>query len=285
MFKSKDRTPDERPPAVAGRFYPGEPEILRVQVEEYLADAVPHESGTSVKAIIAPHAGYMYSGPIAGSAYAALASDCEVVKRVVLIGPAHFESFEGLALSSCASFATPLGPVPLDRGAEETLIKAKLAFIFDAAHEREHSLEVQLPFLQVILGEFSIVPILAGSASGEMVGRAIETLWGGPETRFVISSDLSHYMDSAMAREMDEKTARNIEALNSKAIESYSACGEVPIRGMIDAARAHRLGVKTIDLRNSGDSGGPSSQVVGYGAFAFSESKARPRESEVKRRD
>jgi MEMO1 family protein len=263
----------ERPTAVAGRFYPAEPDVLRRQVQAYLDEGAARIANNAlpVKAVIAPHAGYMYSGPIAGSAYAALAADRGRVRRVVLIGPAHFESFAGLALSSHSSYLSPLGPVPVDTNAVASLIEAQLAFIFDAAHAREHALEVQLPFLQTALGEISIVPILVGSASGKTVHRAIEALWGGSETRFVISSDLSHYMDFDTAREIDERTARNIEALRPKAIDTYAACGQVPICGMLEAAREHQLGARTLDLRNSGETAGPRNQVVGYGAFAFSE--------------
>jgi len=267
------KTADERRPAVAGRFYPLEPRVLRAQVEGFLAGAAPSGTGTSPKAVIAPHAGYMYSGAIAGSAYAALATERALVRRVVLIGPAHFESFEGLALSSCARFVTPLGPVSVDKAAVEMLIGKQLAFSLDAAHEREHSIEVHLPFLQVILKEFSIVPILAGVTSGEKVGRLIEALWGGPETIFVISSDLSHYMDFETAKEIDARTARSIEKLRPEGIESFSACGQIPILGMIGVARAHGLDVKTLDLRNSGETAGPRDQVVGYGAFAFCETR------------
>src|SRR5208282_5830467 len=201
-----------RPAAVAGRFYPGEAVALRELVESLLASAAP-PGGPAPKALIVPHAGYIFSGPIAASAYALLAPARAEIKRIVLLGPAHYEDFAGLALSSAGWFATPLGLVKVDAEAAEALAGLPQAKVLDAAHEREHSLEVQLPFLQVVLGEFSVVPLAAGETSPKMVREVLEALWGGPETRIVISSDLSHFYDAETAQSLDRMTASAIEAL------------------------------------------------------------------------
>lgn len=264
-FKTAEKV---RPPAAAGRFYPRDPGELRSLIQDFLLKVAPRP-GPGPKALIAPHAGYPYSGPIAASAYAALLPDREVVKRVVLAGPAHFVAFEGLAVSSAEAFATPLGVVPVDVAAVQELISKGLARELDIAHAREHSLEVHLPFLQVVLKDFALVPLVAGEATPEKISSALETLWGGPETRFVISSDLSHYLDSEAARRLDATTAAAIEALDAGAVGEEQACGRIPIRGLLAAAAKHRLHAHTADLRNSADTGGPPEQVVGYGAFLF----------------
>jgi hypothetical protein len=256
-----------RPAAVAGRFYPADPASLRQMIQSFLATA-PCQ-GADPKAVIAPHAGYVYSGPIAASAYAAWAGSRDTIRRVVLVGPAHFVPFRGLALPSTDAFETPLGLVPVDQAAIQRLLTLPRVQLLDEAHANEHSLEVQLPFLQIVLDRFSIVPILAGQAADADVAAVLEALWGGPETRFVISSDLSHYLDSSTARRVDRATAKAIETLHPEAIGEEQACGRIPIRGMLSAAREHHLRVQTLDLRNSGDTAGSPTRVVGYGAFAF----------------
>ena len=257
-----------RPVAVAGRFYPADPIELRRMVEGFLRQ-VQLDAAAAPKAIIAPHAGYIFSGPIAASAYARLASARPVIKRVILIGPSHFVPFAGLAAAGAEAFATPLGLVPVDTEAVGRICALPQVMVLDAAHAREHSLEVQLPFLQVVLGDFQIVPLAVGEADEEEVARVIEALWGGPETRLVISSDLSHYHTSAQAREWDAATGRAVEQLRPQDIAEEQACGRVPICGLLRAARQHGLCARTVDLRNSGDTAGPRSQVVGYGAFVF----------------
>lgn len=257
--------------AVSGRFYPAEPSVLRHDVEKFIAEG---ETGLSsprgpVKGIIAPHAGYVFSGPIAGSAYAALARDRKSIRRIVLVGPAHFVGFEGMALSSCTALETPLGTVPVDMEAVDKIIAAKLAVPLDEAHEREHSLEVHLPFLQVALGDFKVVPLLAGEVPQSHVAKVLELLWGGDETRFVISSDLSHFLQWNEATVLDKRTAQSIEQLQPDELEHHQACGRLPICGMLLAAKAHGLAVAALDLRNSGDTSGPRDRVVGYGAFSF----------------
>ncbi len=272
-----------RPAAVAGRFYPGDPHELRTAVLRYLAEAKRQAAGDShgrLKAIIAPHAGYIYSGPIAGSAFAAMSERRGRVKRVVLIGPSHYLAFTGIAASSADAFATPLGLVPVDR--EAMALAASLPFVheIEEAHSREHGLEVHLPFLQATLGDpaalessvatgFTIAPFVFGDCTGEQVAQLIELLWGGDETIFSISSDLSHYHDDATAQGMDALTAWAIESLAPNDIAHDQACGRRAIQGMLIAARQHHLRVKTLDLRNSGDTAGPRDQVVGYGAWEF----------------
>ena len=255
-----------RHPAVAGMFYPEDPNALRDMVEEYLAQASTEMPPP--KALIAPHAGYVYSGPIAASAYARLRNAREPIERVVLLGPAHRVGFYGLALSSAEYFETPLGRIPLDREAIEQLVGLSDVFVYDPAHAQEHSLEVHLPFLQVTLGDFRLVPIVVGSATDEEVASVIEALWK-PRTLIVVSSDLSHYLDYNSAREIDRRTSSAIESLEGKMIGHNNACGFIPVRGLLTVARRHGLSVATVDLRNSGDTAGPREQVVGYGAYVF----------------
>ena len=257
-----------RPAAVAGRFYPDDARKLEKDVSAMIKVVPPHP-GPSPKAIIAPHAGYIYSGPVAASAFARFAADREVIKRVVLLGPSHRVALTGLATSSATAFRTPLGEIPVDTAAVRALASIPGVTLLDAAHAQEHALEVELPFLQVVLDEFSIVPIVTGDAAPELVAEVLESLWGGEETRFVISSDLSHYYEWQSARRLDKLTAKAIESLTPDAITEEQACGRVAIRGMLLAARRHGLQGGTIDLRNSGDTAGPRNQVVGYGAFEF----------------
>jgi MEMO1 family protein len=257
-----------RPPAVAGRFYPSDPSELRQKVSRFLQQA-PEAPLRGPKAIIAPHAGYMFSGPIAGSAYAQFLPDRERIKRIILLGPAHFVPVYGLAASSADAFETPLGLVPLDLEALRSIERLPQVQVFDAAHRQEHSLEVQLPFLQTILPEFTLVPLLVGECEPESPSEVLEALWGGDETRFVISSDLSHYLEWPKARAVDAATAQAIENLTGDKLGGGQACGCIPIRGLLRAARNHGLRGHTVDLRNSGDTAGPRDQVVGYGAFAF----------------
>ena len=264
-----------RPPAVAGRFYPDQPDELRRTIAGLLGRIQP-EVAAALKAVIAPHAGYIFSGPVAASAHARFMPDREVIKRVVLIGPSHFVSFDGLAASSAEFFATPLGLVPVDTDAVRQVSSLPQVSILDEAHAREHSLEVQLPFLQMVLNDFKIVPLVTCDASGKDVAEVIATLWDGPETRFVISSDLSHNCHYSLAQELDAATSRAIEQLRPEAIAAEQACGRIPICGLLRLALTHGLHARTVDLRNSGDTAGPRSEVVGYGAFVFEEHANHP---------
>ena len=261
-----------RPAAVAGIFYPGAAEILARDVAALLAEAGRACSPYWVKAIVAPHAGYVYSGAVAAGVYAPLAARRGKIRRVVLLGPAHRVAVKGLAVPASSAFATPLGFVPVDRQAIADLTDLPQVGVSDAAHALEHSLEVQLPFLQAVLGEFSLVPLAVGQASPEQVAEVLERLWGGCETLIVVSSDLSHYLPYASAQQADAATVQQLLALDPH-LDHQQACGATPVNGLLLAARRHGLTAHLIDLRNSGDTAGDQSRVVGYGAFAFSEEK------------
>ena len=256
-----------RPPAVAGMFYPSDPDELRSLIRQYLAGT--ETQGAAPKAIIAPHAGYVYSGPVAASAYARLAPAHDIIRRVVLLGPSHRVGFRGLAASHAEYFQTPLGEIPVDTACIERLVQLPQVRYLDEAHTLEHSLEVQLPFLQTVLDDFKLVPLVVGEADADTVCEVLEAAWGGPETLIVISSDLSHYQDYDTARRLDSTTSEAIEALQPERIHYEDACGRNPVNGLLLAARHHALKGKTIDLRNSGDTAGPRDQVVGYGAYVF----------------
>ena len=257
-----------RPPAVAGLFYPAEPGELRSMVDGFLREA--QDGRPAPKAVIAPHAGYVYSGPIAGSAFSALAAAAGSIRRVILIGPAHYVPIRGLALPGHSRFATPLGEVSIEPAGAQAALRLPQVRLVPDAHAREHSLEVELPFLQALLGDFEVVPLVAGEAGGDEVAEVLERLWGGPETLIVISSDLSHYLPYDAARRVDRETADQILGLGGP-LHSRQACGAVPINGLLEAARRRDLVPKLLDLRNSGDTAGDRSRVVGYGAFAFHE--------------
>jgi len=256
-----------RMPNVAGMFYPAEPERLVRTLDEMLGSARVRVEPPP-KAVIAPHAGYVYSGPVAASAYAALRPLAGRIERVVVLAPAHRVAFRGIAAPTAEVFRTPLGDIPVDGEALETATRLPSVGYLDEAFEGEHALEVQLPFLQRVLGDFRLVPFIVGDADPETVARLLDTLWGGDETLIVISSDLSHYHDHATARRLDERTTARIEALDLN-IGHEDACGSHPIRGLLLAAREHGLHAETLDLRNSGDTAGPKDRVVGYGAYVF----------------
>jgi MEMO1 family protein len=257
-----------RPPTVAGRFYPDRPDRLRAAVEGFLADAEARPAERAPKAVIAPHAGYVYSGPVAGRAFAALRAGAAKIRRVVVIGPAHFVPIRGVAVPSARAFRTPLGDVPVDRAALEAVRELPQVQLVDAPHQPEHALEVELPFLQAIFGEFSLVPLVAGRAQPSEIAEVLAQLWGGDETAIVVSSDLSHYYDYAKAQRRDAATAAAIEALDPS-LGPDDACGHLPIAGLLIEAKRGGLKALRLDLRNSGDTAGPKDQVVGYGAWAF----------------
>ncbi len=256
-----------RQPAVAGTFYPADPQELRTMIDGFLEQAESADSAP--KALIVPHAGYIYSGPVAASGYKRLAPARETIRRVVLLGPAHRVPLRGMAVSSADAFATPLGTVGLDKPAIADVLRLPRVQTLDAAHDREHSLEVQLPFLQVVLADFVLVPIVVGQATRQEVADVLETVWGGDETRIVISSDLSHYHDSQRASRLDRITSETIERLSYEDLTSEQACGYSSIRGLLSVARDRNLQVTTLDLRSSGDTAGPRDQVVGYGAYVL----------------
>ena len=277
-----------RPAAVAGTFYPGTQERLLHQVDDLLGRAKGSEGaliGNPVvtravpKAMIVPHAGYIYSGPIAARAYARLLPAAPRIRRVVLLGPAHRAYIDGLALPEATIFDTPLGRVEIDSepslsGPSGSLARLPGVVQSAAAHAREHSLEVQLPFLQRILPDFRLIPFAVGDARPEIVANVIEALWGGPETVVIVSSDLSHYLPYEVGRTIDQETADRIVELSPRLIDHDQACGATPINGLLVVARRRHLRAELIDLRSSGDTAGDKSAVVGYGAFAFYEEAA-----------
>ena len=258
-----------RPAAVAGSFYPADPRRLRAELARML-DAAPSAPARPPKILVAPHAGYQYSGETAARAYALLAPHRDRIRRVVLIGPAHRVALRGIAVASVDAFSSPLGAVPLDTAAVEALRALPQVVVADAPHAWEHSLEVQLPFLQSVLAEFTIVPLLVGAASPLDVAEALETLWGADETLIVVSSDLSHYHEYALARHMDAATVESVLRLDA-GIDHEQACGATPINAAMLCARRHGLRPRLLDLRNSGDTAGPRDRVVGYCAIAFDE--------------
>lgn len=269
--------PAIRPPAVAGLFYPATPRQLAHDVQLLLAEARPHD--LIPKALISPHAGYIYSGPIAATAYATLKPVAAHIRRVVLLGPTHRVAVRGLALPDADAFDTPLGRVMLDTAAMQAIAGLPQVTVSAQVHELEHSLEVQLPFLQSVLPDFKLLPLAVGMASPEEVAEVLEAVWGGEETLIVISSDLSHYLPYSTAQRVDNGTVQTILALHQ--ITSHEqACGATPINGLIVAARKHHLTPHLLDLRNSGDTAGPRDQVVGYSAFAFTVTPALPEEAE-----
>ena len=256
-----------RPTAVAGTFYPANKDILHSNITAMLESA-PHSLEHAPKALIVPHAGYIYSGPIAASAYRLLEKVADRITRVVLLGPAHRVYLQGMAVPSVDNFDSPLGKVPLDRQAIENLLGLPYVGISDQAHAAEHCLEVHLPFLQTIFGEISLIPVLVGDCPPEHVARLLETLWGGEETLVVISSDLSHYHPYNAAQQLDAQTSAKIV---DRAIDlsGDEACGAAAINGLMLAAQKLNLSVHTLDVRNSGDTAGDRNQVVGYGAYAL----------------
>ena len=264
-----------RQPAVAGHFYPSDARELAVTVDTLLAEAygVGASSAPLPKAIIAPHAGYIYSGPVAARAHAMLGRGRDSIRRIVVIGPAHYVGFEGLAAPSCAAFQTPLGVLSVDRSAIEILRGLPTVRITDAPHVREHALEVQLPFLQRVLSEVQIVPLLVGDARPEDVASVLAQLWGSEETVIAVSSDLSHYLDADAARWRDGATADAIERGDGSQIGADDACGFLPIAGLLLETRARGLHARRLDLRNSGDTAGSKDRVVGYGAWFFEASR------------
>jgi AmmeMemoRadiSam system protein B len=262
-----------RPAAVAGSFYPHDPRALRAQVGSLLADVDPAHCGERARApkmLIAPHAGYQYSGGVAAQAYALLAPHRDRIRRVVLIGPAHRVAFRGIAVPSVDAFWSPLGAVPLDFTAIAQLKALPQVVVDDAPHAWEHALEVHLPFLQSMLAEFAIVPLIAGNVSSRDVAQVLEALWGGQETLIVISSDLSHYHEHALASRIDASTVQSVLRLEV-GIDHDQACGATAIDAAVLCARRHGLSPRLLDLRNSGDTAGPRDRVVGYCAIAFDE--------------
>ncbi len=258
-----------RRPAVAGAFYPSDCDELRRSIEKAFADAAPPPPhATPPKALIVPHAGYIYSGAVAASAFRRIVSARKQIQRVVLLGPSHRVYVRGMAVPSVDSFDTPLGAVTIDTELRSSILALPAVVLDDEPHRHEHSLEVELPFLQAVLERFTLLPFSIGDADSEEVATVLEAVWGGPETLIVISTDLSHYHHYDEAVRLDARTAAAIVATDAESISDSDACGSRPLRGLLRVAAARGLPVEQIDLRNSGDTAGDRHQVVGYGAFA-----------------
>lgn len=260
-----------RPPAVAGMFYPSDETTLKNDIHIYLQQAhniSPHSTVTP-KAIVVPHAGYIFSGPIAASAYQHLIPLKHQIKRVVLLGPCHRVAFKGLALPESDTFNTPLGNIEIDQKGIQQLASLSQIITSEQAHRDEHSLEVQLPFLQAILDDFTLIPLVVGNATAEDVAEVINLLWGDEHTLIVISTDLSHYHNYNHAKQLDRSTSDAIANLKPELIEYEDACGRNGLKGMLKVATEKHLSVDILDLRNSGDTAGDKERVVGYGAYAF----------------
>ena len=269
------RNAEVRPPAVSSSFYPRDARVLAEEVSSYLdqTEEEPLAPGFP-KAVIVPHAGFIYSGPVAASAYDLLRPARGIVRRVVVLGPCHRVPVHGLALPRAKAFDTPLGRIPLDEEAITSIRGLPQVVESAATHAEEHALEVQLPFLQRVLGGFSLVPLVVGDAAPEKVAEVLERLWGGTETLIVISSDLSHYHSYEAARRIDGATVRAILGFDA-GISHEQACGATPVSGMLIAAKRKGLAAKLLDCRNSGDTAGDKSRVVGYASFALASESPR----------
>jgi AmmeMemoRadiSam system protein B len=259
-----------RQPAVAGAFYARQGAALSRDIDALLANAkaAGANQADAPKVIVVPHAGYIYSGATAALAYARLSSVRETIRRVVLLGPVHRVPVRGLALPGVDVFATPLGNIEIDQGAVVAIAALPQVVVSRAAHATEHSLEVQLPFLQAVLQDFKLLPLAVGDATALQVAEVLETLWGGAETLIVISTDLSHFLSYRAAQTVDQQTVQSILALDGRLTHQH-ACGATPVNGLLLAARQHQLQAQLLGLCNSGDSAGDKSRVVGYAAVAF----------------
>lgn len=260
-----------RPEAVAGRFFPGTVDALQQTTDDCLRRAKPRRDRRVPKAVVAPHAGFVYSGEIAGSAFAPWREVASRVRRVVLVGPSHHVPFAGVATSNYAAFRTPFGDVPVDARGVEIALGFDFVKPFERAHEAEHSLETHLPFLQTLFGDFQIVPLVTGDVTPDNLAALLEALWGDGETVLSISSDLSHFHDYETARRIDAQTAGAIVGLEPLSFDHRGACGATAVRGLLVAAKARAMTCEAVDLRNSADTAGSPDRVVGYGAFAFYE--------------
>lgn len=256
-----------RAPAVAGLFYPADPVELRRQVNDLLA-AAPAKFHGRPAALVVPHAGYVFSGELAAAAYRQLSGVRDLIRRVAVVGPAHRVYLEGMALSSAQAFATPLGEIPVDRAAVAALCRHPGVTVSDAAHRHEHCLEVQLPFLQKMLGDFSLVPVLVGRSDAAVVARVLDALWEDPSTLLVISTDLSHYLGYGEAQRIDERTCARILGRRDD-LSGDEACGARVLNGLGRSRRARSLEIELLGRCNSGDTAGDRNRVVGYGAFVL----------------
>ncbi|PTD97967.1 AmmeMemoRadiSam system protein B [Pseudothauera lacus] len=265
-----------RPPAVAGQFYPADPLVLRAQIDELLACALGVDEVVAPKALIVPHAGYIYSGAVAACAYATLTACAPRIRRVIMLGPTHRVAVNGFALPAARGFATPLGTVAVAHDDWLAVQRRGDVIVDDRPHAAEHCLEVQLPFLQRLLGAFEVLPLLVGNAQSEAVAEVLDALWGGDETLVVVSSDLSHYLSYPQSCRYDRATVDEILHLHAT-LDHHQACGATPINGLLRVAARRGLQAHLLDLRNSGDTAGDRNRVVGYAALAFCKGNAHER--------
>ena len=256
-----------RPAAVSGMFYPADPLQLKQDIQAYL-DQSPVASQPPPKAIIAPHAGYIYSGPVAASAYALLKPVADKIKQVVLLGPSHRVALHGVATPDAEYFETPLGKIKINSTLCHKIEQLGFVSSSNLAHQEEHSLEVHLPFLQTVLSDFELTPLVVGDCNPNDVALLLEQVWGDEQTLIVISSDLSHYHNYETALRLDKQTSKLIEQLQPEKIFSENACGKNPLNGLLTLAKTKQLKINQLDLRNSGDTAGSKDRVVGYGAYA-----------------
>ncbi len=266
-----------RQPAVAGAFYPGDRDALLAEIDRAFADSVrpvwktaaPGVVGPPPRALIVPHAGYVYSGPVAASAFSLLSPHRHTIRRIVLLGPSHRVFLDGIGVTSADAWDTPLGRVDIDDPGRSRVLTAAWVRIDDRAHAPEHSLEVEVPFLQTVLDDFVLLPLVVGDATDSQVADTIDAVWDRPDTVVVVSTDLSHYLPHDEATRRDSRTADAIVAKRPTEIAGEDACGNRGLRGLLAAADRRGLDVQRIDLRNSGDTAGDMERVVGYGAFAI----------------
>ena len=261
-----------RPPAIAGQFYTADATTLSNQLDSFLNN-VPTNELQPPKAIIAPHAGYIYSGPCAAHAYASIIANADKIKRVILLGPCHRVAIQGIATTSADFWQTPLGNVPIDRGAIEILNQLPFVNENDDAHAMEHSLEIHLPFLQKTLNDFTLIPLAVGQCSNLDIAHLLADIWGGEETLIVVSTDLSHFHDYDTAQAMDNRTAKAIESFDWQSVGREDACGRIPMSGLLTYAKNNSMQIKRVGLCNSGDTAGDKSRVVGYGAWVVYDAK------------
>jgi AmmeMemoRadiSam system protein B len=261
-----------RPPAVSDAFYPGDPAQLGRTLDGFL-DGDPAADTREVRALVVPHAGYVFSGALAGRAYRRLAAQAARIRRVVLLGPCHRVWVPGMALPAADAFATPLGDITVEDSLRRALAAERGVEICDEAHEQEHALEVQLPFLQRLLADFTVLPVIVGGAETDAVASLVERCLDDPETLVVVSTDLSHFHGEPDARQRDARTARRVEALRDD-LSGEDACGAAPLNGLLRAARRRGMGIERVGLTNSAAAGGPATRVVGYGAWALTDEAA-----------
>jgi hypothetical protein len=258
-----------RPAAAAGTFYPADPAVLRRTVEALLDEAVPVEADVVPRLLVVPHAGYVYSGSVAASAYRLIRGAGDSLRRVVLIGPAHFMVPIGLAMPAADALETPLGEVWVDLELTAAAHSSPIVTTDPVAHAEEHSLEVQLPFLQVCIGDFTALALVTGEVEPEAAADVLGEAISRDDTIGIVSSDLSHYLDYETARHCDSRTAAAITDLRPTDIAYGDACGRTAVQAALIVARRNGWDCRLLDLRNSGDTAGSSAGVVGYGAFAI----------------